>query len=188
MMNWLMQRGFRLALVPVLALVAVGSLVATPRSAEAATVGNCVTVSDLNGTAYGKIRWTGMAQCFAINLKSGYSYTFTTEVGDPSEAYSASIYSMLGDSTMQLWAQKDGVFIEPGYDALRFNLIALNDDYNAPTTYASQITYTPPGAFGEERLHIIRVAGYGSAVGRYSVTASEWLQIAQPPCQVFYGC
>ena len=180
--------GLRLALIPLITVVALGALVAAPRSADAATVGNCVTVTDLRpgGTGFGKIRWAGTSQCFAIMLKGGYSYTFTTEVGPHSEAYSSDPYSMLGDSVMELWAQKDGTFLFPSYDQSQFNFVTSNDDYNAPATYGSQINFTAPGEFGVEKLHIIRISGYGSAIGRYSVTASEYLVAAPAPCGWYY--
>ena len=182
--------GLRLALIPVLTLVAVGALVATPRAADAATVGDCYSVSALrpNGTAPGKIRWAGSAQCFAIYLKGGYSYSFTTEVGPHSDAYSADPLSYLGDSVMQLWAQKDGAFLFPSYNEAQFNFVAANDDYNAPATYASRINFVAPGAFGVEKLYIIRVSGSGSAIGRYWVNANEYLIAAPSPCPIYYGC
>jgi hypothetical protein len=188
--NRLKTLGLRLALIPVLSVLALGVLAANPRGADAATVGDCYSVSDLrpNGTAHGKIRWAGSAQCFAIYLKGGYSYTFTTEVGPHSDAYSTNPLSYLGDSVMQLWAQKDGTFLFPSYDASQFNFVTANDDYNAPTTYASQINFTAPGEFGVEKLYIIRVSGYGNAIGRYWVNAGEYLVATPSPCYMYYGC
>ncbi len=179
--------GLRLALIPVLTLVALGAALAAPHSADAATVGDCATVTDLrvNGTGFGKIRWAGMSQCFAITLKGGYSYTITTEVGSPAEAYSSNIYGMLGDSVMELWSRKDGTFIQPTFDQSQFNLVAWNDDYSS-TTLASRITFTAPGSFGEQHDYVIKVRGYGSAVGRYSVIASEYLVASPSPCTIYY--
>ena len=95
---------------------------------------------------------------------------------------------MLGDSVMELWAQKPGTFLFPSYDQSQFNFVTSNDDYNAPATYASQITFTAPGDFGVEKLHIVRISGYGSAIGRYSVTASEYVIASPTPCLIWYGC
>jgi hypothetical protein len=180
--------GLRLAIVPVLVFVALAGALAVPHSADAAVIGDCATVTRLNGTGYGKIRWAGMSQCFTLNLKAGYTYTITTEVGSPSDAWSSNVLDPLGDSVMELWARKDGVWAQPSFDQSQFNLVAYNDDYNAPRSLASRIVFTVPGTFGEEREYVVRVSGYGAAVGTYSVSVSSAVVAAPNPCEMVFGC
>ncbi len=176
-----------LAVVALATALLIGGLPA--RDASAATVGNCDTVASYPQLSYGKIRWAGMSQCFAMLLEHGYAYTITVDAGHRSYAQSQNYYEPLGDSVLLLYKSTvPGVSVNDPYNAGNFSYIGMNDDYAAPAHLGSRISYEVTGSPGMHTLFVARVSGFNQAVGTYSISVTRSVQVNIAPCVHVFAC
>ena len=174
----------------VVALAAVMLVAGLPsREASAATVGNCDTVASYPRTSFGKIRWAGMSQCFAMFLEHGFTYTITVDAGHRSYAHSTNYYEPLGDSVLVLFkSNTPGVGVNDPYNAAFFDYVGMNDDYAVPAHLGSRITYEVTGNPHMSTLFIARVSGFNQAVGTYSISVTRSVQADIDHCEHIFAC
>ena len=182
------QLGVRLTCAALLA----GMLLLTALSAgttRAAPVGNCDTVAGYPAMQYGKIRWAGMSQCFAMDLEHGYTYTITVDAGDRSFASSNNVYDPLGDSVLLLYRAKvDRIQINAPYDAAYYDYVGMNDDYAVPAHLGSRMTVSVTGDANRSTRFIARVSGFNTAVGAYSISVTRSVQADPGACAHVFAC
>ena len=179
---------FRFAIVGMLAAML---LLATmpAQSTRAATVGNCDTLAAYPQYSWGKIRWSGMSQCFAMMLDHGFTYTITVDAGSREFAGSNNPYEPLGDSVLILYRSNvDRIQINDPYNASYFSYVGMNDDYAIPSHLGSRISYEVTGESGRSSLFIARVSGFGGAVGTYSITVTRSVSADLDDCRHIFEC
>ena len=182
------QMGFRFAIVGLLAATLLITAL-PPQSTHAATVGNCDTIAAYPQYSWGKIRWSGMSQCFAMMLEHGFTYTITVDAGSREFAGSNNPYEPLGDSVLILYrSNTDRIQINDPYNASYFSYVGMNDDYAIPTHLGSRISYEVTGERGRSSLFVARVSGFNSAIGTYSISVTRSISIDLDDCRHIFEC
>jgi hypothetical protein len=187
-----MRTAMRLALAALLGITLL-ALALPARSASAATVGDCATVTHLGDSAWGKIRWAGMSQCYSLYLDEGYMYTFTVDAGDRYYTSSSNVYDPLGDSVLTLYRDTTGrVQVNDPFNAAYFETVGVNDDYAPSVHRGSRLTVDLSAGSGRANprstLYVARVSGYATAVGTYSITVTRAAVADLGSCDSYFSC